>query len=41
MGLIYMLANLDRSNLSNANIAGMPQDIGLIGNQFGTATSLL
>ncbi|EXJ96508.1 hypothetical protein A1O1_01634 [Capronia coronata CBS 617.96] len=41
MGLLYMMANLDRSNLGNANIAGMPEDIGLVGNQFGTATTLL
>lgn len=30
-----------RSNIGNANTAGMPDDIGLTGNQFGTATSLL
>lgn len=41
MGLFYMMASLDRSNLGNANIAGMPDDIGLVGNQFGTATTLL
>lgn len=41
MGLLYMMANLDRSNLGNANIAGMPEEIGLVGNQFGTATTLL
>lgn len=40
-GLFYMMANLDRSNLGNAQIAGMPEDIGLVGNQFGTATTLL
>lgn len=40
-GLFYMMANLDRSNLGNAQIAGMPEDIGLTGNQFGTATTLL
>ncbi|KAH7025161.1 major facilitator superfamily domain-containing protein [Microdochium trichocladiopsis] len=41
MGVLYMMSNLDRSNLGNANIAGMPEEIGLIGNQFGTATTLL
>ncbi|KAL1865465.1 hypothetical protein VTK73DRAFT_5231 [Phialemonium thermophilum] len=41
MGVLYMMSNLDRSNLGNANIAGMPQDIGLVGNQFGTAATLL
>ncbi|KAK4506075.1 hypothetical protein PRZ48_004040 [Zasmidium cellare] len=40
-GLFYAMANLDRSNLGNAQIAGMPEDIGLVGNQFGTATTLL
>ena len=41
MGLLYMMASLDRSNLGNAKIAGLPDDIGLVGNQFGTATTLL
>lgn len=41
LGFIYMLANLDRSNIGNANVAGMPKDLGLVGNQFGTATTLL
>ncbi|RDW84898.1 hypothetical protein BP6252_02488 [Coleophoma cylindrospora] len=41
MGLFYMLANLDRSNIGNANIAGMPTDLGLVGNQYGTSVSLL
>ncbi|KAJ5494620.1 hypothetical protein N7463_010707 [Penicillium fimorum] len=41
LGVFYMMAILDRSNLGNANIAGMPEDIGLTGNQFGTATTLL
>ncbi|TVY50609.1 putative transporter [Lachnellula cervina] len=41
MGLFYLMANLDRSNLGNANIAGLPKDIGLKGNQFGTAVTLL
>ncbi|KAL1861093.1 hypothetical protein Plec18170_001608 [Paecilomyces lecythidis] len=41
MGLLYMMSNLDRSNLGNANITGLPKDINLVGNQFGTATTLL
>lgn len=41
MGILYMMSNLDRSNLGNANIAGMPKEIGLTGNQFGIATTLL
>ncbi|KAI1778570.1 major facilitator superfamily domain-containing protein [Hypoxylon cercidicola] len=41
LGVLYMLAILDRSNLGNANIGGMPAEISLVGNQFGTATTLL
>ncbi|KAJ5757390.1 high-affinity nicotinic acid transporter [Penicillium nucicola] len=41
LGLFYMMANLDRSNIGNAQTAGMPEDLGLVGNQFGTATTLL
>jgi hypothetical protein len=41
LGLFYMMANLDRGNLGNANIAGMSKDIGLKGNEFGTAVTLL
>lgn len=36
-----MLANLDRSNIGNANIAGLPEDLGLTDNQYGTAVTLL
>lgn len=36
-----MLANLDRSNIGNAQTAGLNTDIGLVGNQYGTAVSLL
>lgn len=35
------MSNLNRSNLGNANISGMPEEIGLVGNQFGVATTLL
>lgn len=41
MGVLYLMSNLDRSNLGNAQIAGMPEDIGLVGNQFGVAATLL
>ncbi|KAJ5405764.1 hypothetical protein N7465_007048 [Penicillium sp. CMV-2018d] len=41
LGLFYMMANLDRSNIGNANTAGFSEDLGLVGNQFGTATTLL
>lgn len=35
-----MLSNLDRSNLGNASVTSMPADIGLVGNQLGTAVTL-
>ncbi|KAJ5085758.1 hypothetical protein N7532_010529 [Penicillium argentinense] len=38
--LIFLVAYLDRSNLGNAAVAGMPEDIGLVGNQLGNAVSL-
>ena len=41
LGLFYMMAILDRSNLGNAQVAGLQEDLNLVGNQFGTATSLL
>ncbi|KAF7547916.1 hypothetical protein G7046_g8859 [Stylonectria norvegica] len=41
IGVLYMFCNLDRGNVGNANIAGMGKDIGLVGNQFGTAVTLL
>lgn len=41
LGMLYLMANLDRSNLGNANISGMPEEVGLVGNQFGVALTLL
>jgi hypothetical protein len=41
LGLFYLMAILDRNNLGNANIAGMSEELGLVGNQFGTAVTLL
>ncbi|KAJ5084533.1 hypothetical protein NUU61_009112 [Penicillium alfredii] len=38
--LIFLVAYLDRSNVGNAAVAGMPEDIGLVGNQLGNAVSL-
>lgn len=31
----------NRSNIGNAQIAGLPQDLGLVGNQYGNAVTLL
>lgn len=41
MGALYLLAFLDRANIGNANVAGLSEDLGLTGNQFGTACVLL
>ncbi|KAK3699611.1 hypothetical protein LTR37_016347 [Vermiconidia calcicola] len=32
--LLYILSFLDRSNIGNANIAGLSEDLGLVGNQY-------
>ncbi|KAL2836941.1 high-affinity nicotinic acid transporter [Aspergillus pseudoustus] len=39
-GVMYMLANLDRNNLGNTQLMGLPEDLGLVGNQFGNAVSI-
>ncbi|KAI5250558.1 MFS general substrate transporter [Aureobasidium subglaciale] len=38
--LIFLCAYLDRSNIGNAQAAGMGKDLGLIGNQYGNAVTL-
>ncbi|SPN97345.1 related to allantoate transport protein [Cephalotrichum gorgonifer] len=39
-GVMYLLANLDRNNIGNTNIMGLPEDLNLQGNQFGNAVTL-
>nr|QFR37085.1 MFS transporter [Cyberlindnera americana] len=39
--LCYFFSNLDKSNIGNAEAAGMSDDLGLQGNQYGNAVSLL
>ncbi|CAK7221007.1 hypothetical protein SBRCBS47491_004380 [Sporothrix bragantina] len=39
-GLMYFLANLDRNNLGQAEVMGLPEDLGLVGNQFGNAVTV-
>jgi hypothetical protein len=34
--LIFLCAYLDRSNIGNAQTAGMGEDLGLVGNQYGS-----
>ncbi|WWC65480.1 uncharacterized protein I303_108098 [Kwoniella dejecticola CBS 10117] len=41
LGVLYLLSFLDRSNIGNANVAGMSVDLGLVGNQFGTCVSIV
>jgi hypothetical protein len=33
--------NVRRSNIGNAQVAGLDKDLGLVGNQYGTAVTLL
>ncbi|EEB09497.2 nicotinic acid plasma membrane transporter [Schizosaccharomyces japonicus yFS275] len=40
MMIIYMVAFLDRTNIGNAKVAGLPEDLHLKGNQFNVATSI-
>ncbi|KAK0386734.1 hypothetical protein NLU13_6570 [Sarocladium strictum] len=39
-GVMYLMANLDRNNLGNTNIMGLPEDLGLKDNEFGNAVTL-
>ncbi|KAL2205644.1 nicotinic acid plasma membrane transporter [Sarocladium strictum] len=39
-GIMYLMANLDRNNLGNTNIMGLPEDLNLKGNEFGNAVTL-
>lgn len=36
--LLYLLSFLDRSNIGNARIAGMDEDLNLTGSQYNIAT---
>ncbi|KAF5095635.1 hypothetical protein D0Z03_001795 [Geotrichum reessii] len=38
--LLYLLAFLDRVNISNANIYGMSSDLNLVGNQYNVALTI-
>lgn len=41
LSLSYLYSNLDKSNIGNAQAAGMGEDLGLVGNQYGNVISLL
>ncbi|KAF2705280.1 MFS general substrate transporter [Pleomassaria siparia CBS 279.74] len=40
LSLLYLVAFLDRSNIGNANVAGLTTDLGLHGLQYNTAVTL-
>lgn len=40
MGLLYFLSNLDKSNIGNAEVAGLSEDIGLVGTQYNSAVTV-
>ena len=37
---LWLLAFIDRSNIGNANIAGLPTDLHLVGNNFNSALAV-
>ena len=39
--LIYVFAFLDRVNIANAAVYGMGEDLGLVGNQYNVALTIL
>ncbi|CCF57844.1 hypothetical protein KAFR_0D01970 [Kazachstania africana CBS 2517] len=40
MGLLYFLSNLDKSNIGNAQIAGLTEDLNLVGTQYNVCVTL-
>ncbi|AAS52250.1 ADR330Wp [Eremothecium gossypii ATCC 10895] len=40
MCILYFLSNLDKSNIGNAAIAGMTEDLKLVGNQYGNCVTV-
>ncbi|ORY58890.1 allantoate permease [Pseudomassariella vexata] len=41
LSLMFLMSYLDRSNLAQARLAGLEADLGLVGTQFNTCTSIL
>jgi len=39
--VLYLFAYLDRVNIANAAVYGMGKDIGLVGNQYNVALTIL
>ncbi|WVQ82100.1 hypothetical protein IAT38_004228 [Cryptococcus sp. DSM 104549] len=40
-GVIFMMSSLDRSNIGNAKLTSFSTDLGLVGNQYGAAVSVV
>ena len=40
MGLLYFLSNLDKSNIGNAEVAGLSEDIGLKGKEYNVCVTV-
>ncbi|WVQ73705.1 hypothetical protein IAR50_003285 [Cryptococcus sp. DSM 104548] len=40
-GVIFMMSSLDRSNIGNAKLTTFSTDLGLVGNQYGAAVSVV
>jgi len=40
MGLLYFLSNLDKSNIGNAEVAGLSSDIGLKGKEYNVCVTV-
>lgn len=41
LSFAYFLASLDKSNIGNAKLAGLTEDLHLVGNQYGNAVSVM
>ena len=40
LSIMYLLAFLDRTNIANASVFGLNQDLGLVGSQYNTALTM-
>ena len=41
LAILYLISNLDRTNIGNAAIEGLSEDLGLTGVQYNIALSIL
>lgn len=40
MAILYLMSHIDRANIGNASIEGMPRDLQLTGNQYNVASTI-